>query len=132
VIGLDTNVLVRYFAQDDVKQTQLATHLIENQLSNNDPGFISLLVLAEASWALQKLYKVTRAALIQIIEKILTTRELNVESTDIVYAALRSFRNGQAEFSDCLIEQLILVNGCDKWVTFDVKAAKLSKAHLLK
>ena len=47
MIGLDTNVLVRYMAQDDPKQSAVATRLIEKELSSAEPGFISLVVLAE-------------------------------------------------------------------------------------
>jgi predicted nucleic-acid-binding protein len=50
MIGLDTNVLVRYLAQDDVQQSALATHLIEQKLSASLPGFISLVVLVELCW----------------------------------------------------------------------------------
>jgi predicted nucleic-acid-binding protein len=45
VIGLDTNVLVRYLAQDDAIQSAQATEIIERQLTEEHPGFISLVTM---------------------------------------------------------------------------------------
>jgi predicted nucleic-acid-binding protein len=60
VIGLDTNVLVRYLAQDDPKQSRIATQFLETTLTGDEPGFISLVVLAEVVWVLVSLYSVDR------------------------------------------------------------------------
>jgi len=56
MIGLDTNVLVRYLTQDDPKQAARATRVVEEELSENVPGFIGLMVLVETVWVLQRLY----------------------------------------------------------------------------
>ena len=58
MIGLDTNVVVRYLTQHDPKQASIATRLMEKTLSSDDPGFISLVVLAEVVWVLVSLYAV--------------------------------------------------------------------------
>ena len=63
MIGLDTNVLVRYMAQDDPKQSAIATRLIEKELSPGEPGFISLMVLAELCWVLKSLYSASAGEL---------------------------------------------------------------------
>jgi predicted nucleic-acid-binding protein len=54
VIGLDTNILVRYIVRDDEAQTELATHLIETKCTREQPGFIALLVLIELVWVLSR------------------------------------------------------------------------------
>ena len=61
MIGLDTNVVIRYLTQDDPKQATIATRLMEKTLSSGEPGFISLVVLAEVVWVLVSLYSVDRA-----------------------------------------------------------------------
>ena len=52
MIGLDTNVLVRYLAQDDRRQSAAATRLIE-ALTVEDPGFIAHATLVELAWVLK-------------------------------------------------------------------------------
>ena len=49
MIGLDTNVLVRYMAQDDPIQAKIATDLIERRLTESDPGFISIVAMTETA-----------------------------------------------------------------------------------
>ena len=56
MIGLDTNVLVRYLVQDEANQSARATRLIERELSEREPGFIGLIVLVETCWVLKRLY----------------------------------------------------------------------------
>lgn len=50
MIGLDTNVLVRYLAQDDPTQSPRATEIIEQEISKEKPGYISSVVLVETVW----------------------------------------------------------------------------------
>ena len=60
--ALDTNVLVRYFAQDDVRQSAIATRLLEDGLGAADRGFVSLLVLLETVWVMESRYHCDAAA----------------------------------------------------------------------
>lgn len=53
MIALDTNVLVRYLAQDDREQARVATRFIEEHLTADDPGFVSTIVLCEIIWVLE-------------------------------------------------------------------------------
>ena len=69
--GLDTDVLVRYLAQDDPKQAALATRLIEKELSAAAPGFITLVVLVEVCWVLKRLYSASE--LLAVVEDLLST-----------------------------------------------------------
>jgi predicted nucleic-acid-binding protein len=73
MIGLDTNIVVRYLAQDDPRQSQIATRLMEKTLSPDVPGFISLVVLTEILWVLVSLYFVDRAGVVQVVSGLLTT-----------------------------------------------------------
>ena len=89
MIGLDTNILVRYIAQDDAIQTPKATALIE-QLSDAEPGFISLVSIVELVWVMQGCYAATKAETIAVLDKLLRVRTLCVENADIVMSAVRT------------------------------------------
>ncbi len=73
MIGLDTNVLVRYIAQDDAKQSPIATKLITS-LTTENPGFISQVSLVELVWVMQSCYKASKPEVVAILETLLSTR----------------------------------------------------------
>lgn len=122
MIGLDTNVLVRYIAQDDRAQSASATALIEKQCTPEDPGFIGLVVLAEVVWVSESRYGATRADVAEIVRQVLSTRQLKVQNAEVVWQALRQFRAGRADFADCLIQQSAEAVGCAQTFSFDKRA----------
>jgi len=130
MIGLDTNVLVRYIMQDDPKQTPLATRLVES-LSIQERGFIPLIAVAELTWVLASAYDLDRNQLVAAFESILRTKELSVERAETVWRALRTFKVSTADFADCLIAASATAAGCEKTVTFDRAAAKSGGMTLL-
>ena len=123
MIGLDTNVLVRYLMQDDAKQAAQATRLMES-LTVESPGFVSIVSVVELGWVLTSAYGLTRSQLEQALEGILRTKELVVDRADEILRALRVFRTAKADFADCLIERSAAGAGCEQTMTFDVSAAK--------
>ncbi len=132
MIGIDTNVLVRYLAQDDPKQTRRATELIENKCSENNPAFINHIVLCETMWVLERLYDVKKPLMIEILEKILNTEQFEIQTIDIVWKAFQEFKKkNKVDFADCLLSQINMDNGCKKTVTFDKAAGKTSGYQLL-
>lgn len=134
MIGLDTNVLVRYLAQDEPKQAALATRLIEAQLSAAVPGFISLVVLAELCWVLKSLYGATQAELAATAEDLLNTAQFHLERREVVQAAVQQGRDGKgakAGFIDLLVAQVAAAEGCSHMVTFDKAAVRAAGMMLL-
>ncbi|MEE4626624.1 type II toxin-antitoxin system VapC family toxin [Pseudomonas alliivorans] len=123
MIGLDTNVLVRYVAQDDPKQSPKASALIES-FTINSPGFVTAVSVVELVWVLQSCYESTKSQIILVLETLLRTRELKIENADVVWQALRLFSDSKADFADCLIERSAKAAGCDYVVSFDSKAIK--------
>jgi len=130
MIGLDTNVLVRYFAQDDAVQSAQANKLIE-ELTPENAGFISHIVLVELVWVMQSLYQADRATIAKIIQTLLSVHTLRVENSETVQKSLRVYAETSADFADCLIAKVAQSANCKKIVTFDVKAAKHCGMHLL-
>lgn len=131
MIGLDTNVLVRYLAQDDPQQSALAVELIEGSCSENSPALINHVVLCETVWVLDRCYDVKREMIAVILEKILKTEQFSIQGLEMVWRALKEFRKTGADFADCLLSQINLSNGCEQTVTFDKKAAKSKGYRLL-
>lgn len=132
MIGLDTNVLVRYFAQDDARQAHKATALMES-LSAERPGYVSLVALLEIAWVLGRCYNVERDQIKEIVESMLDTKELVVENADTVRKALRVFAaSDKADFADCLIERSGHAAGCEHTATFDVSASSVVGMRLIR
>ena len=122
MIGLDTNVLVRYIAQDDKAQSARATALIEKECSASAPGYVGLVVLAEVVWVSESRYGATRQEVAEIVRRVLSIRQLVVQDAAIVWKALRVFEGGKADFADCLIERTAHGAGCTRTMTFDKRA----------
>ena len=130
MIGIDTNILARFLAQDDAEQGQRADSLLQT-LSPQDPGFVSLVSLIELAWVMRSRYRVSRSELIQNLERLLNSPELVIESQQTVAQAIARFGAAKTDFADCLIERSGHVAGCRHTVTFDENAAKTSGMKLL-
>lgn len=130
MIGLDTNILVRYFLQDDDAQVQKVNRLMAS-LQVKNPGYVSLVVLLELHWVLKNIYKFDRESLVTITESILRAEEFKVESSDVAWTALKQFQTSAADFTDCLIARIAAINGCEMTYTFDKGAVKHAGMTLL-
>ncbi len=124
MIGLDTNLLVRYIVQDDVEQALAATRLIEGQCTERSPGYLNLIVLAELAWVLNRAYGYADSDVGRVLIQLLRTTEFKIEDSDAVWAALREFEVGSAEFADYLIAQRNRSAGCTSTYTFDRRAVR--------
>jgi predicted nucleic-acid-binding protein len=124
MIGLDTNILLRYLAQDDPRQSRRATEIIEHRLTESAPGFVSLVTVLEVVWVLKSLYKRSRQEIANDVEMILAADTLEVQNEQEVYHAVVALRNGAGTFEDALIGALGIWRGCSATLTFDEKAAQ--------
>ncbi len=133
MIGLDTNVLVRYLAQDDAAQSAVATRLIEQDLSASSPGFISLVVLTELGWVLKRLYGASEGELLDTVADLLASRQFQVENRAVVQAAVLHMRGlkTKAGWTDLLIAQIAQAQGCSHTVSFDKTAMRSADMQLL-
>src|SRR6204780_5216304 len=112
MIGLDTNVLLRYLTQDDPKQSPRATEIIERRLTEQEPGFVSIVSILEVVWVLKSLFRRTRQEIANDIEMLLAADTLEVQNEQEVYYAVASLRNGTGAFEDALIGALGTWRGC--------------------
>lgn len=130
MIGLDTNVIVRYIMQDDAKQSPKANALIET-LTPETPGFVSIVSIVELVWVLGSCYDLKREQVAQALDALLRTKEIVMDRADLVVKALRVFSGSTADFADCVIERMAEGAGCSKTVTFDVGASRLAGMTLI-
>jgi predicted nucleic-acid-binding protein len=131
MIGLDTNVLLRYLVQDDPVQSPRATEIITRRLSEQEPGFVSLVTVLEVVWVLKSLYKRSRQEIANDVEMILAADTLEVQNEQEVYHAVVALRSGIGSFEDALIGALGIWRGCSATLTFDEKAAQRLRGFAL-
>jgi predicted nucleic-acid-binding protein len=131
MIGLDTNVLVRFITQDDAVQSGAATRLIERRLTTENPGHVNVVAMAETAWVLQRVYGLSDKSLAATIERILQIDVLEVENEQQVFAAMLAVKTGRGSFADALIGALDAKAGCSNTLTFDRKASQLPGFELL-
>ena len=132
MIGIDTNVLVRYITQDDPEQASVSAHFAEKKCSRETPGFINHIVLCELVWVLKRCYKVGQQDALKVIEQILRTVQLQVQQPQVVWQAVKAARFGKADFADYLSSRINNSLGCSKTVTFDAAATENDIMELLK
>ncbi len=126
MIGVDTNVLVRFLVRDDEAQFERARRLIKRETGRGESVFISQLVLLETEWVLRSRYGVSKTAMIAALAALLEARELQFEDEPSVEEAVYVWKDCSAEFADCLINAHHRSLGCRATATFDAKALKLS------
>lgn len=130
MIGLDTNVLLRFFLQDEPDQSARAAVLMGN-LSLREPGYISSVTLVESVWVLERSYQKPKRDVVFFVQGLLDSKQLVLEDHDAVAGALRRFNESNADFADCFIERLGHSAGCTGTMTFDIRASKSAGMVLL-
>ena len=118
MIGLDTNILVRYLTKDDEKQWKQAAEIIER----GEQCFVANIVLCELVWVLRgNPYQFNREEISNTIDLMLQCSVFELENRSVVYQALQRFKQGSADFSDYLIGAIAQDYGCSSTATFDRK-----------
>jgi predicted nucleic-acid-binding protein len=125
MIGLDTNILVRYLTQDDPVQSRRVNRLIEHELTEAEPGFISVVAFAETVWVLESSYRFADDAIVAAVERMLQADVFVVESEREVVIALEAVRDRRGTFGDALIAALGVAAGCTHTATFDRGALRI-------
>ena len=124
--GLDTNVLIRYLVADDEAQAAKVKRYIES-----GPSYVNCIVLSEVVWVLESAYGYDKEAIVDALDRLLSTHELEVEDADVALAALNDYRRSTAGFTDCLIGQRNAAHGCTETGSFDKRAKGVAGFNLL-
>ena len=131
MIGLDTNVLVRFIAQDDPGQSSKAVAFISS-LTPENPGFVAIPSIVELVWVLARAYQADRVFITHVLEELLRAKEIVVEESSLIWQALHLYKASKADFADCLIARSCQAAGCHHTFTFDITAAKTAGMQLIK
>ncbi len=131
MIGIDTNILVRYITQDDELQSGIATEFIESYCSNGSKIFVNHLVICELVWVLKKCYKLSKPKTINVIEHILQISQFSIENAQVIWQALTDYKKGSADFAGYIVGRTNIFYNCDETITFDKKVSKSKGFALL-
>jgi len=131
MIGLDTNILVRYLTQDDPVQSAQATEILELRLTPKNPGVVSLVAIVETVWVLDRAYGLTAQEIATAVERLLQVEVLTLENEQEVFTAMVALKQGRGSFADVLIAELGARAGCTRTLTFDQKAGRLPGFELV-
>jgi len=125
MLGIDTNVLVRYLVRDDEVQFEKAHRLIKREVSAGKAVFVSLPVLLETEWVLRSRYSLKKVEIAEAISGLLDATEIQFEAESVIEESLKFWKDSMADFADCLIGAHNRRLGCRATATFDAKAARL-------
>jgi len=125
MVGLDTNVLVRFLVRDDEGQFARARRLIQKGAAGGEPVLISLLVLLETEWVLRSCYGLAKSEIAAAFAGLLQSSELLFEDEASIEQALYIWKDASAQFADCLIGARYWALGCRATASFDVRALRL-------
>lgn len=120
--GVDTNVLLRFIVRDDARQFDAAAAFLTAR-TPEDPVFISLIVVAELVWALDRRYRYGREQIHGVVVALLETAEVVFEDEPYLSSLLAARPKG--DIADHLIAHCAMRAGCSSIATFDVGAAKV-------
>jgi predicted nucleic-acid-binding protein len=134
VIGVDTNILLRWLVDDPAivtgndRQRTLAVDLIEN---SGERFFINQIVLAETIWLMKRKLKRENVVIAGLVERLLQMVDVVVQDSTSVEAAVQAFRSGPGDFADHLIGAVNAAEGCRTTWTFDHAASRTPHFSLL-
>jgi predicted nucleic-acid-binding protein len=119
MIGLDTNVLVRYLTQDDPTQSRRANSVIDRAIAGSEQVHVDTVVLCELVWVLRSAYGYDRTTVADTLIKLLETGQLSVDDRDRLREATQRYAKGPGDFADHVIALRNRSAGCDTTLTFD-------------
>lgn len=124
MIGIDTNVLIRYLVQDEPTQANKANQFVKNIVDRGERLWICQLTLCEVVWVLERSYKLQKQEIIGVLKALFQTQQIQIEGDDVAWQALNDYETSKSVgFSDCLIGRQNLHKECSFTATFDKKAA---------
>ncbi|MFP5207635.1 MAG: type II toxin-antitoxin system VapC family toxin [Acidobacteriota bacterium] len=122
-VAVDTNVLLRAAARDDLRQARSAAHLLRSA----DQIVIPLVALCEFVWVMRSGYGRPAPEVANSIRSLVNSAKTVVDRSS-VQAGLQMLDAG-GDFADGVIAHQGVWLGADEFVSFDKQAVKLLKAQ---
>ena len=125
MLGIDTNILVRFLVRDDENQFEKARRLIRREIAAGRRIFVNQLVLLETEWVLRSRYGLHKIEIIEALSGLLDASDVQFEDEPAFEEALFVWKDVSVGFADCLIGARNKRLGCSATATFDLKASRL-------
>ena len=119
MIGVDTNVLVRYFVSDDREQFRQAEDFMTRSMNRRIQLYVDDVVLCELVWVLRSSYKLKRAEIAAIVEDVLKRNQFSFDDVGLLLTALDDYVAGRGDLADYVIGRRYERAGCEATATFD-------------
>lgn len=119
MIGVDTNVWIRFLVEDDPEQCRRATELIEGALARGEDLFLSHLALAEIVWVLTSRYRFARNEVVAALDSLFHAGGIMIENRPAAHNALDAFKSSGGDLADYLMLEVARAEGCRSFATFD-------------
>jgi predicted nucleic-acid-binding protein len=131
MIGIDTNVLLRLWLNDDPAQSKRIDALLATHGGMPGSLLVTDVVLAEAVWALKSAFGQDKSAQLIAVRSLLEETAFAFEDREAVAAALSLFEASSGGFAGCLVVAKHARQGCDFTATFDRGMRKLPGVKVL-
>ncbi|HEX7681092.1 MAG TPA: type II toxin-antitoxin system VapC family toxin [Thermoanaerobaculia bacterium] len=131
MIGVDTNVLVRYLTQDDMIQARIVDTFLDAAIENGSQLRVDDIVLCEVVWVLRAAYRLGKSAIAEALDRVMNTAIFSFDDREILRGTLADYLEGEGDFSVYLIGRRNARAGCDHTVTFDRQLTGRSSFVLL-
>ncbi len=131
MIGVDTNILVRFLTGDDAKQSSRVYAFFKNVEEEKKELFISSLVVLELVWVLESVYEIERIEILESIHSLIQMPIFHIENLTTIQNFILDAQHSKYDLSDLLIAQTAKTNGCEKVFTFDKNVSKHKLFQLL-
>lgn len=124
MIGIDTNILLRLFIEDNPQQCERARRLVRSA-TQKSPVYVNAVVLSELAWTTARKMKISKPRIVEILGEILSVDDLEIAHLDAARAALKAYATGKADYPDYYLAMINKERGCNSTATFDVDALDL-------
>lgn len=119
MIGVDTNILVRFITKDDASQTNLVFKLFEQQKGKSKSIYINTITLCELIWVLDSGYDYAKNQIVSALELLFLADEFKLQHYTSIEEALFLYKTGKADFSDYVSFCINKNSGCLRTYSFD-------------
>jgi predicted nucleic-acid-binding protein len=131
MIGVDTDILLRLWLNDDSAQSKRIDQLLAEHGGLPGSLLVTDVVLVEAVWTLKSAFEQDKHAQLIAVRSLLEETAFAFEDREAVAAALTLFESGSCGFADCLVVAKHARQGCDFTATFDRSMRKLPGVKVL-
>ena len=124
MIGVDTNILLRFALRDDAAQFPAASAFLEDASRLDEPAVVCPVALVEFVWTLMRRHRFSKHRVIDILDALTDSGRVIYSDDSLIRDCVDQWRVGDADLPDYLIAAVNLHAGARTTLTFDQTAAQ--------